>query len=510
MLDSHPDWLINAARLAIQASILQYGIRTDITDEARTCIIPLQDPTQPDALPQDYAITLYRSLNNDSPLMRIRLATHSSSGVHRLYPLTPSPHQWCVKLHAIELPSDESHASTIQQLQRKTERLMRVFQKIPLPGYAQTIIVTYQEVTFYCTELIQPLFPGQEYFFWLQEHPLDETAIYKHALTLLKILADFHAAGLLHRDIKTENILYDEVTKTFSFCDFSNTLLLSEDTDDQPEIAGTIAYLAPELQQYYTEEKKPSHTDYFRYKYSSDIYSLGVVFVLDLLSPFIADKRFKLSKSAVNALFDRETVLTDFPSAETHINILRRCLLHSQHIHSLKPLLYLCHSMLSPNPQERPSAQFGIIQLQSRLQEQLAADYEYLQHYLITQTRALTEQQQPHQCLYIFRQPAIDPIREKQHVMQLILRTIAESNFPSIVDALDQMGEWVQLTLATIDHLIEHLPMAKKQFNKLPFQTASSRAAKANPTPLTLDAIVHRLHTAQTTITGTWRCFGRP
>lgn len=53
-----------------------------------------------------------------------------------------------------------------------------------------------------------------------------------------------HDKGMIHRDIKTDNILLTNEAKTIKLCDFGFT----KKTDDQltATVLGTVVYMAPE------------------------------------------------------------------------------------------------------------------------------------------------------------------------------------------------------------------------------------------------------------------------
>ncbi|MDG2015278.1 MAG: serine/threonine-protein kinase [Pirellulaceae bacterium] len=58
-------------------------------------------------------------------------------------------------------------------------------------------------------------------------------------------LKEAHAAGILHLDVKPQNILFDEVTDQPLLADFG-LARLSHDAEDRLAIAGTLGYMAPE------------------------------------------------------------------------------------------------------------------------------------------------------------------------------------------------------------------------------------------------------------------------
>jgi hypothetical protein len=76
--------------------------------------------------------------------------------------------------------------------------------------------------------------------------PLDNTAVCRLARSLAKTLAQLAAAGIVCRDIKTDNILLDEYGEPV-LADFGISKVLSTATRIVPtSIQGTLNYMAPE------------------------------------------------------------------------------------------------------------------------------------------------------------------------------------------------------------------------------------------------------------------------
>jgi serine/threonine protein kinase len=93
--------------------------------------------------------------------------------------------------------------------------------------------------------------------------PLEQSA--RLVTTLAEALHYAHEQGLVHRDIKPQNILLDEAGQPF-VCDFG-LALHAEDYGTGPELAGTPAYMSPE------QARREGH----RVDRRTDVYSLGVV-----------------------------------------------------------------------------------------------------------------------------------------------------------------------------------------------------------------------------------------
>eukprot|EP01118_Nematostelium_gracile_P020197 TRINITY_DN9724_c0_g1_i1.p1 TRINITY_DN9724_c0_g1~~TRINITY_DN9724_c0_g1_i1.p1 ORF type:complete len:270 (-),score=81.24 TRINITY_DN9724_c0_g1_i1:46-855(-) len=113
--------------------------------------------------------------------------------------------------------------------------------------------------------------------------PLSEKVVRKIAKRLMKSLRHCHEKGIIHKDLKLENVMIDQKMKPilidFGFCEFA------EPTEKSVKWVGTPDYAAPEI-----ILKKP----YSGYK--ADIYSSGVV-IFSLLTgvlPFDLKKKCEI------------------------------------------------------------------------------------------------------------------------------------------------------------------------------------------------------------------------
>ena len=95
--------------------------------------------------------------------------------------------------------------------------------------------------------------------------PLSPEEAARIGVDVCRALGAVHAAGLLHRDVKAQNILRDS-TGRLVLGDFGTGVAFDEHAAvAEPQIAGTPLYLAPEIFQH-----KPATV-------ASDLYSVGVV-----------------------------------------------------------------------------------------------------------------------------------------------------------------------------------------------------------------------------------------
>ena len=93
---------------------------------------------------------------------------------------------------------------------------------------------------------------------------------------ILKAFQEIHKAGICHRDIKAENILYDTDNYNIKICDFGFS---SDNSQLQNGLFGTKCYMAPEI----IMEK-----EYDGIK--ADIFSLGVLFLYIRTNKFLFDQ----------------------------------------------------------------------------------------------------------------------------------------------------------------------------------------------------------------------------
>lgn len=131
-----------------------------------------------------------------------------------------------------------------------------------------------------------PKHSGKELYYYLKNGMITDLAEKINiAIEILQQLKDrFHDKGYLHRDLKSDNIIYDPKTKKIRIIDMdfavkankvqsnsyksSNKGLLYQDN----KILGAVGYIAPEIQIWHS------------YSDSSDVYAAGVIFATLSLS----------------------------------------------------------------------------------------------------------------------------------------------------------------------------------------------------------------------------------
>jgi len=115
------------------------------------------------------------------------------------------------------------------------------------------------------TGLWMEYIPGRTLEAELKERgPFSAAEVAQVGVALCRALAAVHAAGLVHRDVKAQNVLRDPRGGHVLLGDFGTGREL-DDGDATPGIAGTPAYLAPEI--FRRESATPQ----------SDLYSLGAL-----------------------------------------------------------------------------------------------------------------------------------------------------------------------------------------------------------------------------------------
>ncbi len=91
------------------------------------------------------------------------------------------------------------------------------------------------------------------------DRKLDEKTVAQMAYMVCSALDYAHKKNIIHRDIKPANIMIS-VNKEVKLMDFGIARVLAEATDDHPQLAGTLAYIAPEV---FAGEKPDNRCDLY-------------------------------------------------------------------------------------------------------------------------------------------------------------------------------------------------------------------------------------------------------
>jgi eukaryotic-like serine/threonine-protein kinase len=116
------------------------------------------------------------------------------------------------------------------------------------------------------------LLPGHDLTRWTApEHRLPEAAVLDLAAQLADALAHAHRQGVVHRDVKPANVIYDPSTRRAVLTDFGLARGPDADATRSGVMLGSPAYMAPELLAGAPPDAR------------SDLYALGVL-VFELLA----------------------------------------------------------------------------------------------------------------------------------------------------------------------------------------------------------------------------------
>lgn len=66
------------------------------------------------------------------------------------------------------------------------------------------------------------------------------------AIELAQVLGELHKAGIVHKDIKPDNIQYNEESGHIQLIDFGISTRPSEESGRKRKLEGTLAYMSPE------------------------------------------------------------------------------------------------------------------------------------------------------------------------------------------------------------------------------------------------------------------------
>jgi predicted ATPase/serine phosphatase RsbU (regulator of sigma subunit)/tRNA A-37 threonylcarbamoyl transferase component Bud32 len=186
--------------------------------------------------------------------------------------------------------------------------------------------------------LVLPYISGKtvkEYFI-VQEQPLDK--VLNLFVDLSAHLAELHGEGIIHRDLSSQNILYNPHTGNVTLIDLglSTTLDIKQAATTPQDLAGTLAYMAPE------QTGRMNRTVDQR----SDLYALGVIMyeVLSGQLPFTAADDLELVYSH----------LARIPTPLHELDTSRRS------YQVPEPLSNLVQQLLSKNPEQRYQSADGL------------------------------------------------------------------------------------------------------------------------------------------------------
>lgn len=132
------------------------------------------------------------------------------------------------------------------------------------------------------------------------------------ALDLARGLSYLHSRKIVHRDVKTENMLLDLPNRTLKIADFGVARVEAQNPKDMTGETGTLGYMAPEVL-----DGKP-------YNRKCDVYSFGIclweIYCCDMPYP-------DLSFADVSSAVVRQNLRPEMPRCcpSALANIMRRC-----------------------------------------------------------------------------------------------------------------------------------------------------------------------------------------
>ena len=242
-------------------------------------------------------------------------------------------------LKHIELPSAKQYRSVLNSMggdRQKTDDyfssiLSQIVNEIKILSSLskldrQNIVVYYEndivkrnnEPCYDIYILMEYLLPFQEY---LQSHVFTANDAIKCALDILSALKTCHNAGIMHRDIKEENIFYDQDLQCFKLGDFGVAKEMKGKTYAE-SLKGTLYTIAPEV-----------YTGKCEYTYNADLYSVGILlyrFFNYWRNPFMPQYPDTFDFDDDDKAFEKRILGTDVPQTPNNANeILGRLILKS-------------------------------------------------------------------------------------------------------------------------------------------------------------------------------------
>ena len=182
---------------------------------------------------------------------------------------------------------------------------------------------------------------GRELFDILIERKLDENECKLILRQLLDVVNHLHESGIVHGDIKAENIIYDEKNKKIALIDYGSARKVSN-SSSKGITGGSLAYMAPELITGGNSTKE------------SDLWAIGVLFYTMIFGypPFFSDEDYRNNSTLLlNAPFwflnnsDTEYLREEITKADL------------ANIDTVSPsLATLIRTLLSIDPQNRLTA----------------------------------------------------------------------------------------------------------------------------------------------------------
>jgi len=197
------------------------------------------------------------------------------------------------RLSGEELAVKVVNKQCFQQM-RGIENEVQILQMVSHPNIIQLKEVYEEEDRMY---IIMELLTGGELYTELEKcGPFSEEKTYRIFVQILEGVKYLHSIGIVHRDLKLENILFNDIENTkVKLTDFglSKSIALSPTAFMRTQ-CGTPTYVAPEV------------VEGVGYTQAVDLWSLGVILYL-LLScqyPFIGESLAEIHRKIVESEFE--------------------------------------------------------------------------------------------------------------------------------------------------------------------------------------------------------------
>jgi serine/threonine protein kinase len=181
---------------------------------------------------------------------------------------------------------------------------------------------------------------------YLNRKPIELREFLKFGIQIMHSLGHIHAKGILHGDLKPQNILIERTTRSIHIVDFSVSLTLNPETNFVfcKELIGTPEFGAPER----------SGMTGLPIDLRSDLYSIGVCFYV-MMSGRLP---FNYCKNSVLDL--------------VHPHLSLRPPLVSQFNSQIPPIIErLIHTLLEKDPKDRFQSSFGVEETLRTIQQEL-------------------------------------------------------------------------------------------------------------------------------------------
>jgi serine/threonine protein kinase len=125
---------------------------------------------------------------------------------------------------------------------------------------------------------LMPLLPGLSLARFLKDNY--KLSTYRWLEIALKILREirenFHKQGLLHRDIKINNLMYNYFKHEVTIIDLEFTRAMNSKRQYLGKLSGTLLYIAPELVKHYRDFYDITNRNDYLYDEYTEAYALGI------------------------------------------------------------------------------------------------------------------------------------------------------------------------------------------------------------------------------------------